>query len=228
MAADPLDLFLSQSSWMSCLTADESQRVRQAVSVRSFPLGSTVCARGTPSTQWIGVVDGLLKLDNITEDGKTSTFAGVPSGAWFGEGTVLKDEPRPYAVTALSDSVVAFLPRSEFMRLLQESHPFALWLIGQLNARLAHYVALVQKDRLGDTTAQVAYSLSGLFNDALFPNTGRRVTISQEELGRLSGLSRQVANRALKDLQDRGAIRLGYGSLDVIDLKALQKIAREG
>ena len=228
MPDTPLDLFLSQSSWVACLTEAEAQRVRGAISVRTFSLGSTVCARGTPSAQWIGVVDGLLKLDNITEDGKTSTLAGVPAGAWFGEGTVLKDEPRPYAVTALSDSVVAFLPRSEFMRLLQENHPFALWLIGQLNARLAHYVALVQKDRLGDTTAQVAYSLSGLFNDALFPNTGRRVTISQEELGRLSGLSRQVANRALKELQDRGAIRLGYGSLDVIDLNVLQKIAREG
>ncbi len=134
MDAPALDLFLSQSPWMACLTDDEVQRVRQSIAVRSFSLGSTVCPRGAPSAQWIGVVDGLRKLDNITEDGKTSTFAGVPAGAWFGEGTVLKDEARPYAVTALSDSVVVFLPRSEFMRLLHENHAFALWLIGQLNA----------------------------------------------------------------------------------------------
>lgn len=226
--ADSLDLFLSQSSWTSSLTDEEAARVRRAITVRSFTAGSAVFARGTPTAHWAGVMEGMLKLDNITEDGKTSTFAGVPSGAWFGEGSVLKDEPRPYAVTALTDSVVALVPRSEFLRLLHESHPFALWLIGQLNARLAHYVAQVQTDRLGDTTAQVAYSLSGLFNDALFPNTARRITLSQEELGRLSGVSRQVANRALQELQDRGAIRLGYGSIEVIDLKVLQAIAREG
>ncbi|MBV7539471.1 Crp/Fnr family transcriptional regulator [Acidovorax sp. sic0104] len=228
MSQEPLDAFLSQSSWTASLTEDEARRVRKAITVRSYPAGTAVFTRGTPSSHWAGVMDGMLKLDNITEEGRISTFAGVPSGAWFGEGSVLKDEPRPYAVTALTDSVVALLPRAEFLRLLHESHPFALWLIAQLNARLAHYVAQVQTDRLGDTTAQVAYSLSGLFNDALFPTTARRITLSQEELGRLSGVSRQVANRALQELQDRGAIRLGYGSIEVIDLKALQAIAREG
>lgn len=228
MPPDSLDRFFAQSAWMSCLTEVELARVKQAMLVRSFAAGSAVFARGLPASHWAGVVEGMLKLDNITEDGKTSTIAGVPSGAWFGEGSVIKDEPRPYAVTALSDSVVALLPRSEFLRLMQESHPFALWLIGQLNARLAHYVALVQTDRMGDTTAQVASSLSGLFNNALFPSTARRITLSQEELGRLSGVSRQVANRALQELQDRGAIRLGYGSLEVTDLGVLQSIAREG
>lgn len=228
MTIASLDTFLSQSSWMACLTEEESARVRKAITLRSYSAGAAVFARGTPPAHWAGVLEGMLKLDNITEEGRISTFAGVPSGAWFGEGSVLKDEPRPYAVTALTDSVVALLPRGEFLRLLHESHPFALWLIGQLNARLAHYVAQVQADRLGDTTAQVAYSLSGLFNNALFPNTARRITLSQEELGRLSGVSRQVANRALQELQDRGAIRLGYGSMEVIDLQVLQAIAREG
>lgn len=228
MDSPSLDTFLSQSAWTAALTEEQSSRIRAAITVRTFPAGSTVFSRGLPTAHWAGVMQGMLKLDNITGEGRTSTFAGVPSGAWFGEGSVLKDEPRPYAVTALTDSMVALLPRSEFLRLLHESHPFALWLIGQLNARLAHYVAQVQTDRLGDTTAQVAYSLSGLFNDALFPNTARRVTLSQEELGRLSGVSRQVANRALQELQDRGAIRLGYGSIEVTDLQVLQAVAREG
>lgn len=228
MPTNSLDLFFAQSSWMTCLTESESARVKNAISVQRFTAGSAVFSHGMPAAHWAGVVEGMLKLDNITEEGKVSTIAGVPSGAWFGEGSVLKEEPRPYAVTALSDSVVAFLPRSEFFRLLHESHPFALWLIGQLNARLAHYVALVQTDRLGDTTAQVASSLAGLFNDALFPNTARRITLSQEELGRLSGVSRQVTNRALQELQDRGVIRLGYGWLEVTDLGELQEIAREG
>lgn len=169
-----------------------------------------------------------MKLENITEGGKSSSFAGVPSLAWFGEGSVLKGEPRPYEIIALQDSVVAFLPRASFLKLLEESHPFALWLVDQLNARLAHYVALVQNFRLRDPVAQVAYSLSGLFDTALFPNTGRRVTLSQEELGRLSGVSRQVTNRALQELQERGAIRLSYGSVEVIDLGVLKEVASDG
>lgn len=227
MSEDPLERLLSRSSWMTCLTDTQAKRVREAVSVVSFAAGTTVCARATPSAHWLGVIDGMLKLENISEGGKSSSFASVPAGAWFGEGAVLKGELRPYEVVALRDSQVAFLPRDTFLRLLDESHPFALWLIGHLNARLGHYVALVQNFRLGDTTAQVAHSLSGLYNPALFPTTDRCITISQEELGRLSGVSRQVVNRALQALQERGAIRVSYGSIEVIDLDLLQDVARE-
>jgi CRP-like cAMP-binding protein len=227
MTTAALELLLAQSSWMPCLTDAQAQHVRQQISLRSFAAGTTVCARATPSAHWLGVVEGMLKLENISEGGKSSTFASVPAGAWFGEGAVLKGEPRPYEVVALRDSVIAFLPRAAFLHVLDQSHPFALWLIAQLNARLAHYVALVQNFRLGDTTAQVAYSLSGLFDDALFPGTARRVTLSQEELGRLCGVSRQVTNRALQELQERGAIRLSYGSVEVIDLGILRAVARD-
>ena len=227
MSEDLLEGLLSQSSWMPCLTDPQAKSVRQAISVVAFAAGTTVCARSTPSAHWLGVIEGMLKLENISEGGKSSSFASVPAGAWFGEGAVLKGELRPYEVVALRDSRVAFLPRKNFLQLLDESHPFALWLIAHLNARLGHYVALVQNFRLGDTTAQVAYSLSGLFNPALFPNTQRCITISQEELGRLAGVSRQVANRALQELQERGAIRVSYGAIEVMDLEVLQNVARE-
>jgi CRP/FNR family cyclic AMP-dependent transcriptional regulator len=227
MSENSLERLLSQSSWMACLTDLQAKRVREALAIVSFAAGTTVCARSTPSAHWLGVIDGMLKLENISEGGKSSSFASVPSGAWFGEGAVLKGELRPYEVVALRDSRVAFLPRDTFLRLLDESHPFALWLIAHLNARLGHYVALVQNFRLGDTTAQVAYSLSGLYNPALFPTTDRCITISQEELGRLSGVSRQVANKALQELQERGAIRVSYGSIEVLDLAVLQDVARE-
>lgn len=203
-------------------------RVRGELAVRAFSAGATVCARATPSAHWLGVMTGLLKLENLSEAGKSSTFASVPSGAWFGEGAVLKGELRPYEVVALRDSEIVFLPRETFLWLLEGSHPFALWMVRHLNARLGHYVAQVQNQRLGDITAQVAYGLSGLFNQELFPGTGRRITLSQEEIGRLCGLSRQVVNRTLQTLQDLGAIEVTYGAIEVTDLDKLRAVARGG
>jgi len=227
MTLDPLVAsFLDSSAWMRSLTPAQAKRVRDDLSVRNFAVGETVCARSTPSAHWIGVAEGMLKLETIAEDGRSVTVAGVPSGAWMGEGAVLKGEPRPYDLVALRDSVVAFLPRTTFLWLLDESHPFALWLVRQLNARLGHFVALVQNFRMNDSTAQVAYGVSELFNSTLYPGTERQLTISQEEIGRLCGVSRQIANRVLRELQDRGAIRQQYGSVEVTDLPLLQRIAR--
>ncbi len=38
-------------------------------------------------------------------------------------------------------------------------------------------------------------------------------------------MSRQIANRALHEMQDAGILRIGYGSIEVLDRGALQEIA---
>jgi CRP-like cAMP-binding protein len=223
--SDALRSFLDGSPWMAGLTPEQAERVQRETLVRSFEPGATVCARGTPSMHWIGVVQGMLKIETITAGGKSASFIGVPAGSWVGEGAVIKGELRPYDVVAIRDSVVAFMPRATFLGLMQESHPFSGWLINQLNARLGHFIAMVQSLRLNDTKAQVAYCLASLFNPDLYPGTTRQLEISQEEIGRLSGVSRQIANRALHEMQDAGILRIGYGSIEVLDLPALWAIA---
>src|SRR6478672_8879305 len=98
MSDGHLRRFIDASPWTPCLTPSQMDRVQQDATMRTFEAGSTVCLRGSPAMHWLAVVDGMLKVDTIASDGRSTTFAGVPSGAWFGEGSALKGEPRPYAV----------------------------------------------------------------------------------------------------------------------------------
>ena len=226
-AASPnLHDFLEASPWRSCLTPTQMERVRLETAMRSFNAGSTVCLRGSPAMHWLAVVDGMLKVDTIATDGRATTFAGVPAGAWFGEGAALKGEPRPYAVVAIRDSSVAFMPRQTFLWLIDDSRAFSRWVIDQLNARLGHYVALVESFRLHDLTARVAYGVSELFNPKLYPSTDRELVISQDEIARLCGLARQNTNRALHKLEEAGLLRISYGVIEVLDLEGLQNFSR--
>ena len=226
-AASPnLHDFLEASPWRSCLTPAQMERVRLETAMRSFNAGSTVCLRGSPAMHWLAVVDGMLKVDTIATDGRATTFAGVPAGAWFGEGAALKGEPRPYAVVAIRDSSVAFMPRQTFLWLIDDSRAFSRWVIDQLNARLGHYVALVESFRLHDLTARVAYGVSELFNPKLYPSTDRELVISQDEIARLCGLARQNTNRALHKLEEAGLLRISYGVIEVLDLEGLQNFSR--
>ena len=74
----------------------------------------------------------------------------------------------------------------------------------------------------------LASCLAELFNGQLFPATPRQLEISQEEVGRLCGLVRQSAHSALHDLEHAGVVRLGYQTIEVVDLPGLQKLARGG
>ena len=102
---------LAHIHWLPRLDADERQRVVADMRVVLVEPGELVCRVGRPVTYWFGVVDGLLKMsnDSAAEDGTgiPITFTGVPSGGWFGEGTVLKGEVYRYNIQALRKSVVA-------------------------------------------------------------------------------------------------------------------------
>lgn len=216
---------LRDASWAHGLPEAALAAVEQSVHERRFAAGSVVIRKGEPSDHWIGVVSGMVKVDTMEEDGRSTTFIGVSRGGWLGEGSVLKSELRPYEVVALQESRIAFMPRRTFMWLYETSLSFNHFLISQLNARLGQFISVVERARMGDTSAQVAFGLASLFDPLLNPSAGRKVRISQEELGKLCGLSRQVVSSGLHRLQQVGLIAVEYGQIRVIDISGLNKVA---
>ena len=157
-----------------------------------------------------------------TSEGTQITYTGIPPGAWFGEGTLLKREVYRYNVEALRKSTVAGLPVETFWRLLDRSIPFNRFVMRQLNERLSQFIAAREIDRTNQPDARVARSLAALFNPVLYPGVGELLRITQQELAWLVGLSRQRVNQALNALQAAGLIRVEYGGVRVIDLAALR------
>ena len=215
---------LQATPWGKLLNADELQRAAADTFERRVPSGSHVCRKGEPVEAWIGVLDGLVKMSSLSPEGKPVTFTGLPTGGWFGEGSLLKHpEARRYDVVALRDSQVAFMPRAAFMRLIDSSIAFNRFLLKQLNERLGQFIAIVEYDRLLEPDARVARCLAQLYNPILYPGTAAQLQLSQEEIGYLSGVSRQRANQALGVLEKAGLLTVGYGGVRVLDVDGLKR-----
>jgi CRP-like cAMP-binding protein len=214
---------LERVPWWSTLDGLERDRVAADLQVADAEPGELLCRIGRPATLWLGVVEGLLKMSNDSAQGTQVTFTGIPSGAWFGEGTLLKRESYRYNIETLRASVVAGIPIATFEWLLERSLPFNRYLMNQLNERLSQFIAAREIDRLTDPDTRVARSLGALFHPVLYPGVGELLRITQQELGFLVGLSRQRVNEALTTLSARGWIRVEYGGVRVLDLTALQR-----
>ncbi|MCE1250188.1 MAG: Crp/Fnr family transcriptional regulator [Comamonadaceae bacterium] len=212
--------------WLPLLPEAERARAQAALLVGDARPGDYICRIGRPVTYWFGVVDGLLKMHTDSADGGGMTFAGLPPGGWFGEGTAVKREPYRYNVQALRSSLVAGLPIDSFHWLLDHSIAFNRFVMGQLNERLGQFIAAREIDRLGQPDLRVARSLAALFNPVLYPGVGQVLRITQQELAYLVGLSRQRVNEALSALQAQGLICVEYGGLRVLDLPALRSVGR--
>ncbi|MBP6765795.1 MAG: cyclic nucleotide-binding domain-containing protein, partial [Rubrivivax sp.] len=87
---------LKNIPWLDQLDSQERERVLADLRVLNVDPGELVCRVGRPVSYWFGVLDGLLKMSNDSALGVPITFAGVPPGGWFGEGTVLKGEVYRY------------------------------------------------------------------------------------------------------------------------------------
>jgi CRP/FNR family cyclic AMP-dependent transcriptional regulator len=215
--------FARESLWAHSLTPPQMQLVETTLQERRVPAGGYACRKGEAVEHWVGIVEGLVKMSSLSPTGKVTTLTGLPEGAWFGEGSLLKDEPRRYDVIALRESRVALMPRATFVALLDGSIAFNRFLLIQLNERLGQFIGQVEYDRLLSVEARVARCLAAMFNPHLYPATRREVQISQEEIGYLSDLSRQRVNQALKELEQAGLLRVEYGRIVVLDLPGLHE-----
>ena len=213
---------LANIPWLAVLAPDDRAEATAALQVSSAEPGDRVCRIGAPSNYWFGVIDGLLKMSNVSAEGTQITYTGLPPGAWFGEGTLLKREVYRYNIEALRKSTVAGLPIEVFWRMLERSIPFNRFVMLQLNERLGQFIAAREIDRNHQPDARVARSLAALFHPVLYPGVGQVLRITQQELAWLVGLSRQRVNEALNALQAAALIRIEYGGLRVLDLPALR------
>lgn len=225
MAHPDINELIANSLWGKQLAPDELARVQRDTLASSVEAGETICHRGLRSEFWYGVVDGLVKVSNVTRAGRLTSLMGIPAGAWFGEGSVMKNEIRPYDVVALRKSRLALVPAATFHWLLGTSLPFNHFLIHHLNARLAQFVIRVEHLRSSGPEMHVAHCLAELFNTDLYPETTSVLRISQEEIALLAGVSRQLVNRTLRRLEEAGLLQVQYGSIRICDIDGLRAFA---
>ncbi len=213
---------LNAIPWLGLLSPTEYERAAADLKISDASPGDYICRTGRTVTYWFGVVEGLLKMSSDNAEGQTMTFAGLPPGGWFGEGTALKREIYRYNIQALRKSLVAGLHVDTFHWLLDHSIGFNRFVMNQLNERLGQFIAAREIDRMNNPDVRVARSLAALFNPVLYPGVGEVLRITQQELAYLVGLSRQRVNEALTTLAGQGSIRIEYGGLRVLDLARLR------
>lgn len=220
-----VDALLADSPWYGEIGEAARQQVRTDIVERALGVGESLGYEGESQRHWYGVLEGLLKWSINSPDGRTVTLGGQSVGSWFGEGTLLRAQPRRADLVALRHSRVAMMPFETFDWLRRTEAGFNEFLLQQINERLHWFMGNFAAHRLLDTDRLVARALVGLVHPLLNPRGERYLMISQEELANLAAVSRQRCNQSLLALQRSGLVQLEYGAIVVVDRDALQRYA---
>ncbi|MEX1051163.1 MAG: Crp/Fnr family transcriptional regulator, partial [Gemmatimonadales bacterium] len=118
------------------LGTDELTRVATAARDRSYPRNSVILFADDPGDALYVVVTGQVKVVLIGEDGREVILAILGQGDFFGEMSLIDDQPRSAHVIAMEDANLLVLRREDFQSALQGYPNIALGLLQAMSRRL--------------------------------------------------------------------------------------------
>ena len=227
----PVDLLtpLSANPWFGSVPLAQ----RKAMLARSAPVhmraGEMLFRRGDAPGGFYGLASGVLKASTLLEDGKEAILSFIEAGNWFGEISLLDNQPRTHDVTALGEATVLVLPRAEFDALMAQAS-FARAMAGLLAGRIRMLYGLVEDATLRSTRARVARRLLALARGDVSLSGASRASlpVPQEALAMMLGITRQTLSKELKALAAQGVLALRYGRMEILAMDRLEALGAAG
>lgn len=208
------------------LSAGTVQQISALAVRRFYQDGAIVFTQGDPGDALYGVVTGRIRISASTREGKEMFLNIMEPGDTFGEIALLDGNPRTATASATALSELMIISRAQFLALLQRDPTLAIHLLQLLCQRIRWTSGWAEDSALLAVPPRLARRLLSLAKlHGHNSRNGVQLIISQEEMGRFLGLSRQVVNQYLQDWKAKGWVDLGRGKVTVVDEAALQVVA---
>ncbi|WP_372751450.1 Crp/Fnr family transcriptional regulator [Labilibaculum sp.] len=216
----------NRSTATSQLKDKELSMLEASCSNVKFMKGDVIFKQYALSSNIIYVKKGLVKIhingpdrDQILKIVKGPTYLGIP--------TTFGDKVNRYSATALTETDVCFVELSAFKEFLATNSNFAFEIIKELcKNELGHFdhcVSQVQKQSQGRIAEGICFFADKIFNESIF-----ELPLSRQELGDLTGNSRESVSRILTNLNNDKVISLKGKTIEILNMERLKGISKNG
>ena len=209
----------------SDLADGELTRFADVMREREYPRNSVILFEDDPGDALYIVSSGQVKVVLIGEDGREVILSVLGDGDFFGEMSLIDDEPRSAHVIAMKDSHLLVLRRDDFQVQLQQHPSVALKLLRVLVQRLRRADEKIGSLVLLDVNGRVAQLLLDLAEESGGPRITRKLT--HHTIAQMIGSSRETVSRAMRELVERGLIDVSRREITIKDAETLRGMAGE-
>lgn len=192
--------------------------------VMTIPPDTTIVRPGDPCRNFVLIEQGTVRVCQPTDYGRALMLHRVGAGEICIYTLHALIALIDYNVEIVSEGEVhiATVPQEKFYRCLAESDAFRRFVVGLLARRVVDLTQLVQKVRFSGLSERTACLLQQLFT---LRNT-RKLEVTHQALAEDLGSSREVISRLLKEFEQRGALRLQRGVIELLSTEVLAQLAR--
>jgi CRP/FNR family cyclic AMP-dependent transcriptional regulator len=207
----------------SDLSEGDLVRFAEVIREREYPRNSVILFEDDPGDSLYIVSSGQVKVVLIGEDGREVILSVLSDGDFFGEMSLIDDEPRSAHVIAMKDSLLLVLRRDDFQQQINQHPSIAVKLLKVLVQRLRRADDKIGGLVLLDVNGRVAKLLLDLAEESGGPKITRKLT--HHTIAQMIGSSRETVSRAMRELSDRGLVDVTRREITIKNRDGLAALA---
>ena len=214
------------------LGPDDADALLALARRRKVRRNETILRAGAAGEEVVVVLDGRVKLSAYGADRREVVIALRGPGELLGEMAALGGQRRTATAVAVDDVEVGFLHADELRDFLRDHPDAALVMIRMLVRRLSEATRDVVDLATRDSVGRIAKRLLELAAEHGAPAEGGtggvggtviQLSLSQDELARWTGATRETVSRALRLMRQLGWVATDHRTVTVLDPAALRE-----
>lgn len=202
---------LAKAELMAALSEATRARLAKAGSAVTVESGRLLFAKGDKGDALYVLLEGEVEVRISNEAGRDVRIAALKPHALIGEMAVLDGGKRSADIAAIRRSRLLRISRDQALAALESEPKALLKLLAEMSRRLRAADSALEDARLLDLGGRLAQRLLDEAGD------GATITLTQTELARRIGASREKVNRKLHEWADEGWISLGRSGVKLLD-----------
>ena len=207
------------------LAPEELERLLTYMRLVRHPPRTVLFRKGDPGTHMVVVVRGRVKVCTHSEDGKELVLNLINPGEVVGEIALLDGADRTADAVTLTDSDLLILERRDFIPFLQRHPDACMRLFAVLCERVRRTSELLEEALFLEGSSRLAkrlVHLAEIFGKPVPGGVRVDISLSQQQLGNMVGMSRESMNKQLKQWRHDNLIRIEDGRYVLTNLDALR------
>ena len=220
---------MGENAWFASLDRSLREELLDAAELVHVRRGVMVYRQGDPVPDsgpgFFGLASGFVKASTLRPDGREAVLLVAGPGNWFGELGLIDGSARMHDATALCELELLAVS-SEFFAAQMNKISFAQAIANLLASRVRSAYRMVEDTTLRSLRCRVARRLLALAHGDMIqsPTLPTIITLPQETLAMMLGITRQTLSRELNALAKEGMIALSYGRIQLLSFDALEKV----
>jgi len=195
--------------------------------VKYYRKNEAIFTDGTIPTGVFFLKEGKVKKYKVDNEGREQIIYIYNAGEFFGYPAILSEESYSDTSLTLEKSQIAFIPKNDFLELLEKSSIFSRLLLKSLSHEFSVMANLmtVQSQR----TVRERIALSLLILNEKYRSEGASqevlITLSRTDLASMAGTANETLARTVNEFIKEDLIQLDGRKIKLLDIKKLTEVA---